>query len=210
MEPVQLEFMQVLYEPGQRMDHVYFPNSGVLSYLAVLEDGSSAEVATVGDEGMVGIRALLGVDAIATAAKVIVQVPGAALRLASTHLNAAASRRDSVLVRILHRYLHAFLSQATQSVACNTLHPLGKRLARWLLMTHDRVHADQFPLTHELLALMLGVRRASVTEVARRLQTAGLIRYIHGKMTILDRIGLEAAACECYRIVKKEYDDLLR
>ena len=207
LEQVQLEFRQVLSEPGRPIEHVYFPNSGVLSWLAVLEDGSSVEVATIGNEGMTGIRLLLGAET--APARVIVQVPGSAMRLSSAQLKVATFRRDSSLVHILHRYLSAFLTQVTQSVACNTLHPLVQRLARWLLMTHDRVQADQFPLTHELLAMMLGVRRASVTEVARKLQNAGLIRYVHGKITVLNRAGLEAASCECYRAVKKDFDELL-
>src|SRR5207253_1552036 len=118
--------------------------------------------------------------------------------------------QGSPLVGVLHRYLNAFLTQVTQSVACNVSHSLEKRFCRWLLMTQDRVQSDQFPLTHELLALMLGVRRASVTEAARKLRKAGLIRYIHGKITILDRAGLEAAACGCYQVVKDDYDRVLR
>lgn len=206
LEPVSLEFKQILYEPGQPIPHVYFPNSGVISWLGVDDGGSTVEVATIGNEGMAGFRVLLGADT--SPAKVMVQVPGDALRMKSAAIKAELIRAGA-LIDVLHRYLNAFLTQVTQSVACNTLHPLEKRFGRWLLMTHDRVRSDHFPLTHELLAQMLGVRRASVTEAARKLQKAGLIRYIHGKITILDRAGLEAASCGCYRAVKADYDRLL-
>lgn len=206
LDSVMLTSKQVLYEPGAPIAHVYFPNSGVLSWLSVLSNGNTVEVATIGSEGMSGVRVFLGVDT--TPVRTMVQVPGHALRLASADLK-AAMRRDSSMSRILHRYVGAFLIQLTQSVACNTHHPLSKRLCRWLLMTHDRVRSDQFPLTHELLSQMLGVRRASVTEAARKLQAAKTIRYTHGKITVLDRAALEAASCECYQAVKRDYDALL-
>ncbi len=206
LEPVSLEFKQVLYAAGAPIEHVYFPIAGVVSWLALIDGGASAEVATIGPEGMVGCRAFLGADT--APAKVMVQVPGQALRMDVAELR-AQTKPGSSLVRMLHRYLNAFLTQLTQSVACNTFHSVEKRFCRWLLMTHDRVQTDHFPLTHELLAQMLGVRRASVSEVARKLQTAGLIRYTHGKITILNRRGLEAASCGCYRAVKADYDALL-
>jgi CRP-like cAMP-binding protein len=206
LDPVSLKSRQVLYEIGVPIRYSYFPRSGVLSCLVPLENGVSAEVATVGNEGMTGIRPLLGAETMP--AKVVVQVPGQAWRMPVADMQAAA-RRDSPFSRLLYRYMNVFLTQVTQSVACNTFHPLARRLCRWLLMTHDRVHSDQFPLTHELLARMLGVRRASVSEVASKLQDAGIIRYIHGKITVVDRRGLEAASCECYRAVKSEFDNLL-
>lgn len=206
LEPVSLEFKQVLYEAGAPIRHVYFPQAGVVSWLAGINGGASAEVATIGQEGMVGVRAFLGADT--SRAKVMVQVPGAALRLESADLREHA-RSGSSLMHLMHRYLNAFLTQITQSVACNTFHSVQQRFCRWLLMTHDRVQADQFPLTHELAAQMLGVRRASVTEAARKLQSDGLIRYTHGKITVLDRPRLEAASCGCYQAVKADYDELL-
>ena len=205
-EVVTLERRQVLQEPGEPIRYAYFPESGVVSFLTRLQDGSGVETATIGNEGMTGMRLLLGVDT--GPAQVLVQVAGSALRIASDDLRNACER-DTPLRRILLRYLSAFITQLTQSVACNTLHALENRLARWLLMTHDRVQANQFSLTHELLALMLGVRRASVTVAARKLQEERLIQYTHGKITVLDRAGLEKASCECYQAVKKDYDDLI-
>jgi CRP-like cAMP-binding protein len=206
LEPLSLDFKQVLYESGEAMPYVYFPISGVVSWLALIDDRTSAEVATIGHEGMVGVRAFLGADT--SPARVMVQVPGPALRLKTAELRLHAQPGSS-LVQILNRYLNAFLTQITQSVACNTFHSVEKRFCRWLLMTHDRVRSDHFPLTHELAAQMLGVRRASVTEAARKLQTTGLIRYTHGKVSILDRQRLESASCGCYRAVKADYDNLL-
>lgn len=205
LEPAFLDFKSALYEVGAPIRHVYFPLSGVVSWLALV-DGQAAEVATIGNEGMVGIRTLLG-GGVSTA-RVIVQVPGPALKLETARLCDCA-RPGSALLDLLYRYLNAFLTQITQSVACNALHPVEKRFCRWLLMTHDRVQSDHVPLTHELLAKMLGVRRASVTEAARRLQGNGLIRYTHGKITILDRPRLEAASCACYQAVRADYDALL-
>jgi CRP-like cAMP-binding protein len=206
MEQVTLDFKQVLYAAGDAIRHVYFPMSGVVSWLSQIDDNNSAEVATIGNEGVVGLHAFLGGNN--SAAKVMVQVPGRALRMKRDDFQTAA-HHGGMMVQLLHRYLDAFLSQITQSVGCNTFHSVEKRCCRWLLMTHDRVRSDRFPLTHELLAQMLGVRRASITVAASKLQKAGLIRYVHGKIDILDRARLEAASCSCYRTVKKEYDRLL-
>jgi CRP-like cAMP-binding protein len=206
LEQVPLDFKQVLYEPGSLIEFAYFPLSGVISSVAIMEDGLGVSVAMIGNEGMVGLRAFLGADV--SPQQVIVQVPGQAMRMAISLLREEI-RGGGSLFQTIYRYLNAFLTQVMQSVACQTLHPLEKRCCRWLLMAHDRVRADQFPLTHGLLAHMLGVRRASVTEVARRLQKAGLIDYIHGKVTVLDREGLERASCECYRAVKNDFDQLL-
>jgi CRP-like cAMP-binding protein len=205
LTPVSLQNKQVLYEAGGAISEVYFPRSGVVSWLAFMQSGASFEVATIGSEGVVGFRALLGDDK--TSARAVVQVPGEALRIKSSILR--GENRRAGLRDVVHRYLNALLTQVSLSVACNSLHPLEKRFCRWLLATQDRVHADQFPLTHELMAQMLLVRRAGVTEAASKLQKAGLIRYVHGKITILDRRGLEAASCECYHAVKAEYDRLI-
>ncbi|MBI3822280.1 MAG: Crp/Fnr family transcriptional regulator [Planctomycetes bacterium] len=206
LEPVTLEYKQVLCEAGDPIRHVYFPDSGVVSWLASASRTASVEVATIGNEGMVGFRLFLGGDT--CTAKVMVQVAGHGLRMNRADF-LAEIRSGSHLIPILHRYVSAFLTQVTQSVACNTFHTVEQRSCRWLLMTHDRVAADQFRLTHDLLGRMLGVRRASVTVVARKLQEAGLIRYTHGKITILDRAGLESASCGCYQTVKADYDNLL-
>jgi CRP-like cAMP-binding protein len=206
LEPMELQRRQILHEPGAPIKHAYFLNSGFASCLTVLASGSSVETANIGNEGFVGARILLGAET--GPHRVMVQIPGHALRIASGDLKDACLR-DSYFRRLLYRYLNALLTQVTQSVACNSVHSLEKRLARWLLMTHDRMQADQFPLTHELLAMMLGVRRASVTVAASKLQEHGYIRYTHGKITVLDRAGLEGASCECYLAVKKDYDSLI-
>jgi len=207
LEDVHLEFKQVLSESRVPIERVYFPTSAVLSWRTLLEDGSGVEVATIGKEGMTGFCTLLGAES--APANVIVQVPGEALTMKADEF-IATCKSNRTFSRLLNRYFNAFLIQVIQSVACNAMHPLEQRFCRWLLMTYDRIQADQVPLTHELLAQMLGVRRASVTEAARKLQNAGLIRYVHGKITVLDRKGLESASCECYHTVKKEFDSLLK
>ena len=205
LTPVSLQNKQVLYEAGGTISEVYFPRTGVVSWLALMKSGDSVEVATIGSEGVVGFRALLGDDR--ASGRAVVQVPGEALRISSTILR--NEKRRVGLMDVMHRYLNALLTQVALSVACNTLHPLEKRFCRWLLATQDRVHGDQFPLTHELMAQMLGVRRAGVTEAASKLQKAGLIKYVHGKITVLDRAKLEAASCECYHAVRAEFDRLI-
>jgi CRP-like cAMP-binding protein len=206
LEPTPLDFKQVLYGAGDPIRHVYLPVSGVVCWLSAIDDGNTVEVATIGSEGMVGLHVLLGGNT--STVKVMVQVPGQALRIKSEDFR-EVTQNSVTLVRLLYRYLDAFLTQVTRSVGCNTFHSVEKRCCRWLLMTHDRVRSNRFPLTHELLAQMLGVRRASITVAASNLQKAGLIRYVHGKIDVLDRAGLEAAACSCYRAVKNEYDRLL-
>lgn len=206
LERVSLEYKHVLCEAGGPIRDIYFPNSGVVSWLAQAGRRAEVEVATIGNEGMVGFRVLLGAHT--SPAKIMVQVPGHAWRMKTADL-LHESHNGSALIPVLHRYVNAFLTQVTQSVACNTFHSVEQRCCRWLLMTHDRVQTDQFRLTHDLLAQMLGVRRASVTVAARKLQKAGLIRYIHGKITVLDRAGLESASCECYRVVRADFDRLL-
>ena len=206
LEPVELSARQILYEAGAPLSHVYFPSTSVMAMTAPLTGRPRIEVATVGNEGMIGVRALLGADT--APAQVLVQIPGSALRMKSSDLHAEATI-GSRLLPVLFRYANAFLTQLFQSVACNMAHSLDKRLCRWLLMTQDRVRSDRFPMTHEMLAAMLGVRRASVTEAAGKLQSAGMIRYTHGKITILDRSALESASCECYRVVRADFDRLL-
>jgi CRP-like cAMP-binding protein len=205
LQLVPLELKHVLYEARSPIDYAYFPNRGVVSAMTVMEDGRAIEVATVGDEGMVGLPLLVGAKT--TTNRVIVQVPGEALRMGADVLRAEASR-DSPLRRSLVLFHSAFLSQVSQAVACNGLHSVHQRCCRWLLMTQDRAHTDVFPMTHELLAEMLGVRRSTVSEVLEPLKEQGLIRYSRGKIAVLDRQGLKAGSCECYRRINEEFERL--
>lgn len=206
LEPVSLNFKQTIYAPDQPIDYVYFPNTGIISLVNLTEDGGTVEAATVGNEGMAGIPVLLGADSMIGQA--VVQLVGDALRMRADVFKREVTP-GSPLHNLLLRYTHALFSLISQSVACNRRHSVEERCCRWLLLCQDRVQADQFPLTQEFLSQMLGVRRASVSVVAAILQRAGLIRYSRGKMTILDSKGLEAGSCECYQIVKKEFDRLL-
>jgi CRP-like cAMP-binding protein len=184
---------------------VYFPLTGVISVLAVTGDSAGVEIASVGCEGMANVNLFLGVDH--AQCEAVVQAPGRVAKLSGTVLQ-NHTRDGGELAHLLLRYTSAYLGQLSQSVACNRLHPLEERCARWLLMMNDRA-GDQFPITHEFLSNMLGVRRATVTVAAGLLQKAGLIRYTRGKMSILDRDQLEEASCECYRTVRDMYDRVL-
>ena len=206
MELVELDLRQRVYEPGKPIEHVYFPLTTVISMLAVMDDGQAVEVATMGNEGMAGLPVFLGASTSPDLA--FAQVPGRALRMPAGEFRELANGAGTVQA-LLQRYTQAFFVQLAQGAACNRLHSMDERLARWLLMTHDRVGQDQFPLTQEFMAQMLAVRRATVTEAAGRLQQAGLITYSRGIITILDRPGLEAASCECYRIISDEHAGLL-
>ncbi|GAB4195880.1 MAG: Crp/Fnr family transcriptional regulator [Coleofasciculaceae cyanobacterium] len=206
LEPISLPFKQCIHEPNEPIDYVYFLNSGVASVLTVLTDGGIVEVATIGNEGMVGTPVLLGTTRFP--AEVIAQIPGDALRMRVDVFKRQVVPGSS-LHNLLLRYTQALMNLLAQSVACNRLHSVEERCCRWLLLTHDRVESDEFPLTQEFLAQMLGVRRASVSQVAAILQKAGLIRYHRGRLRILDRQGLEAGSCECYQIIKEEFNRLL-
>jgi CRP-like cAMP-binding protein len=206
MTPIDLPFKQSLYKAREPIDFIYFLTSGVASAVAYDGNGSAVEVATVGDEGMVGLPALLA-DA-TSPNDVFMQVAGSGLRISPEALRQGAGP-GSPIYRVLVNYMNAYMLQVSQAVACNGLHVVRQRCCRWLLMTQDRVHSDELPLTHEFLAVMLGVRRASVTEVLTPLQEEGLVRSQRGTITILDRKGVEAAACDCYRIVADEYARLL-
>jgi CRP-like cAMP-binding protein len=199
---VPLELKHVLYEAGSAIDYAYFPNRGVVSALTVMEDGRAIEVATVGDEGMAGLPLLVGAKT--TPNRVIVQVSGDAMRMGANVLMEEVSR-DTPLRRLLVLYHSAFQVQVSQAVACNGLHSVHQRCCRWLLMTQDRAHSDVFPMTHEFLAEMLGVRRSTVSEVLEPFQKKGLIRYNRGKCTVLDREGLKAGSCECYRRINEQF-----
>jgi CRP-like cAMP-binding protein len=205
LEPVSLSLRQTIYEAEQPIEYVYFVRVGVISMVSVMQDGTIIEVATVGNEGMVGLPVFLGADTIAMHA--FVQIPGAAMRMKATALREEV-RNGGALAALLQRYTQALLIQIAQGAACNRVHSIEERCARWLLMTHDRVGADEFPLTQKFLSQMLGARRASVNRAARVLQQAGFIRYRRGQITILDREGLESAACECYTVIKREYERL--
>ena len=206
METVPMSFSQSIYEPGEPIADVYFPLSGVMCLLTLLADGRAVEVATIGNEGMVGLPVFLGADT--AFARAIAQVPGQAMRMAAEEFRAAISH-GGPFQALLHRYTQALLNLISQTAACNRVHSIEERCSRWLLMTHDRVESDRFLLTHEFLAQMLGVHRPRVSAVAKTLQHAGLIRYRRGNVTVLDRPGLEAASCECYGVIKAEFDRLL-
>jgi CRP-like cAMP-binding protein len=206
LKPVSLRFEEVVYEPDAPIRHVYFPTGGLIALILVLQDGSVAEVGRVGNEGMVGLPVFLGVPASHTRA--FVQIPGEALRRRAQDFRQQA-RQGGPLARLLLRYTQALMRHSERLTACNAWHPIERRLARWLLITHDRVQADQFEVTQEFLSQMLGVHRQSVTLAARNLQKPGLIRYSRGKLRILDRPGLEAASCTCYRAMRRHFDQLL-
>jgi len=207
LEPVSLSLKQIIYAPNEPIQYVYFPINGIVSLINVTQDGETVESGTVGNEGIVGIPLLLGSDKMVGQA--IVQVVGDALRMKANVFKREVTP-GTQLHNLLLRYTLALMNLISQSVACNSLHPVEKRCCRWLLLCQDRVKSDQFLLTQEFLAQMLGVRRATVSGVAATLQQAGLIRYSRGKITICDRPGLEATSCNCYRIVKDEFDRLLK
>jgi len=202
----RLESGHVLSEPNEIAGRVYFPAGCVVSVVNEMGPSEAAEVGTIGLEGMAGLAAFLDADSIPS--RVLVQVPGEALSLDARRLREHAEALPG-LHRLLHRYAQAFLIQVGQTASCNRLHEIDRRCARWLLMTHDRVGRDTFMLTHEFLSFMLGVRRAGVTVAAGMLQRAGLIRYTRGRVSIVDRAGLEGAACDCYGIVRDQFDRLL-
>ncbi len=206
LEPVSLSFKQLLYECNAPIDYVYFLNNCVVSLIRIMEDGGVVEVATIGNEGMAGLPVLLGANH--SPNETFVQVPGDALRMKADVFRSEVAP-GSPLHNLLLRYTQALMNMLAQSVACNRLHSIEERCCRWLLLTRDRVNSNEFPLTQEFLSQMLGVRRASVSEVAAVLQKAELIRYHRGKMMILNRKGLEAGSCECYQIIKKEFEQLL-
>jgi CRP-like cAMP-binding protein len=206
LQPVHLEFKKVLYKAQAPIDYAYFVTGGVASALAIMENGSAIEVATIGDEGLVGFLASIGIQT--SLCEVIMQVSGSALRIKADALRDEAAV-SSALRQMLRLYHEAYLLQLSQSIACNGLHTIGQRCGRWLLMTQDRTHSDEIPLTQEFLAIMLGVRRASITEVLRPLEARGLISKGRGQITILNRPALEAASCECHRVVRDAYQRLL-
>jgi CRP-like cAMP-binding protein len=205
LEEVSLALSQVLFRPDDEIAYAYFPTDSIVSLLTDLSDGSGMEVGLVGREGLVGISAILGGSETKVAT---VQAVGNAFKIRVDALRAEFGRGGALQSGLL-RYTHALMTQISQSVVCNARHPLPGRLARWLLMYHDRLGRDEFDLTHEFMAAMLGVRRAGVSEVAYELQRMGFISYQPGHVRIIDRKGLEEFACECYPVVKEKYDDFL-
>jgi CRP-like cAMP-binding protein len=199
---------QTFHTHGKPVEYVYFPNGGVASVTAVLSDGTMVETATVGLEGMVGIEAFFGKDALAPG-DTMMQVPDTNAEKLSVVAFRRELGRQGALAELIGRYAQATVAQMMQSAACNARHHVQERCSRWLLSSHDRVGRDDFQLSHEFLSVMLGVRRQSVTVVAGTLQAAGLITYKHGRVKILDRKGLEAASCECYSLIRRRFDALL-
>jgi CRP-like cAMP-binding protein len=207
LKTIPISTRLVLQKQGEPFQHVYFPNGGVCSITTVLADGTTVEAATVGDEGMLGVEAFLTDDAIAPG-ETVVQVPDTSAEMMSVEDFRREIARHGALHDILGRYTQVVIAQMMQSTACNALHQVQQRCARWLLMTHDRMHEQNFTLSHEFLAVMLGVQRPTVSVVAATLQEAGLIRYTHGRVTVQNRRGLESAACECYPIIRAHFDRL--
>jgi CRP-like cAMP-binding protein len=206
LEPVSLELRHTIQAPHTPVDFVYFVTAGFLSVVAPLADGATVEIAMIGNEGVSGINLVLG--AASTPYETMVQAAGSALRINAGTLVQEASRSES-LRNVLLRFAQALILHTAQTAACNARHKLEERLARWLLLARDRLESDEMPLTHEFLSIMLGTRRQGVTVAAGTLHQAGIIRYRHGLITLLDREALEQASCECYRIVKDEADRLL-
>jgi CRP-like cAMP-binding protein len=204
--PLDMPLGEVVYESGVRLDHVYFPTTAIISLLYVMEDGASAEIAIVGNEGLVGIALFMGGET--TPSRAVVQSAGHAYRLDARILKEEFYRAGPVQ-RLLLRYTQALITQMAQTAVCNRHHSIDQQLCRWLLLSIDRLPSNELKMTQELIANMLGVRRSGVTEAALKLQDSGLIRYSRGHIEVLDRRGLEARVCECYNVVRREFERLL-
>lgn len=211
LELVPMPLGEVLHEPGVRMEHVYFPTTAIVSLLYVTAEGASAEIAVVGNDGIVGVSLFMGGET--SINRAVVQSAGQAYRLSRQQLksefNAVVDGHTCAFQHLLLRYTQALLTQMAQTAVCNRHHSVDQQLCRWLLLSLDRLSGNQLVMTQELIANMLGVRREGVTEAAGKLQQAGLIHYSRGKISVLDRPGMEARVCECYQVVKTEYDRLL-
>jgi CRP-like cAMP-binding protein len=206
LELIQMPLGQALYESGDRLGYVYFPTNSIVSLLYVMENGTSAEIAVVGNEGILGIALFMGGETMPNRA--VVQSAGYAYRLKG-HWLKQEFNRSGALQHLLLRYTQALITQMAQTAVCNRHHSVDQQLCRWLLLSLDRLTGDELTMTQELIANMLGVRREGVTEAAGKLQRAGLIHYYRGHIAVVDRPGLEARSCECYQVVKKEFDRLL-
>jgi CRP-like cAMP-binding protein len=206
LQPVAMPLGQVLYNPGASPSHVYFPTTAIVSLLYVMENGACAEIAVVGNEGLVGVSLFMGGQS--TSSQAVVQAAGHGFQLDAQVLMQEFNRGGPVL-HLLLRYTQALITQMAQTAVCNRHHALDQQLCRWLLLTLDRLHSSELVMTQDLLSNILGVRRASISDVAGRLQKDGLIRYERGRISVLDRPAIERRSCECYAVVKKEYDRLL-
>ncbi|MDO8990420.1 MAG: Crp/Fnr family transcriptional regulator [Sideroxyarcus sp.] len=207
LEPVDMPLGEVVYESGGKLHHVYFPTTAIVSLHYVMENGASAEIAGVGNEGVVGISLFMGGDT--TPSRATVQTAGCGFRL-KERLMMEEFNRAGPMMRLMLRYTQALITQMSQTAVCNRHHSMEQQMCRWLLLTLDRLPTQDLIMTQELIASMLGVRREGITETAGELQRAGLIRYRRGHITVLDRAGLETRACECYNVVKKEFRRLLK
>jgi CRP-like cAMP-binding protein len=206
LEPAAMPLGKSLYESGAKLSHVYFPTTSIVSLLYVMEDGASAEIAVVGNEGLVGVSLFMGGES--TTSRAVVQSAGHGFRLRSSLMMEEFNRAGPVM-HLLLRYTQALITQMAQTAVCNRHHSLDQQLCRWLLLSLDRLNSNDLVMTQELIANMLGVRREGVTEAAGNLQRDGLIEYRRGHIKVLDRAGIEQRACECYAVVKTEYDRLL-
>jgi CRP-like cAMP-binding protein len=206
LEPVSLSLGEVIYESGEQLDYIYFPTTAIISLLYIMENGSTAEIGMAGNDGLVGIALYMGGST--TPSRAVVQSAGNAFRMPSKALKDEFSR-GGVFQKILLRYTQSLMTQISQTAVCNRLHSVEQQLCRWLLINHDLLQTNKLIMTHDLIANMLGVRREGVSIAAGHLQKEGLIKYVRGTITMLDRDALERAACECYRVVKDEYDRLL-
>ena len=206
LESIPMLLGDVLYESGDKLRHVYFPTTSIISLHYVLEDGASSEIAGVGNEGMVGISLFMGGNS--TPSRAVVQTGGHGYRLKS-HILMEEFNRAGTVMRLLLRYTQALITQMSQTSVCNRHHSVEQQLCRWLLLTLDRMPTNELTMTQELIANMLGVRREGVTEAAGKLQASGYIRYRRGHITVLDRAGMESTVCECYGVVRKEFTRLM-
>jgi len=206
LELVSLALGQVIYESGGQMSHVYFPTNSIISLLYLMENGATAEIGVTGYEGMVGIALFMGGQT--TPNRAVVQSAGHAYKMSAKALQAEFVK-GGMFQQMLLRYTQALITQISQTAVCNRLHSVEQQLCRWLLLSYDRLHSDKLVMTHTLIANMLGVRREGITIAAKHLQEKGIISYVRGTITLLDRPRLEAIVCECYRVVKNEYDRLL-
>ena len=205
LELVTLKLGEVLYESGEKLDYVYFPTTAIISLLYIMENGATAEIGVVGNDGLVGIAIFMGGDT--TPNRAVVQSAGRTLKIRAESLKEEFTRGGR-FHNLCLRYTQALITQISQTAVCNRLHSLDQQLCRWLLLSHDRLPSNRLIMTQDLIANMLGVRREGVTHAAKRLQTAGYISYVRGDMSIIDRKGLESCVCECYQVVREEYDRL--
>ncbi len=206
LQHVSFALGEVVYESGGRMEYIYFPTTAIVSLLYVMKNGASAEMGVAGNEGLVGVALFMGGDTMPNRA--VVQSAGDAIRV-HAHVLQEEFKRGGAFQHLLLRYTQALITQMSQNAVCNRLHTVEQQLCRWLLLSRDRLETDELIMTQELIANMLGVRREGVTHAAGRLQDAGYISYVRGHITMLDRPGLELAVCECYGVVKEEYERLL-